>query len=380
MTTHSTHLATIDPIPPAGPVPHRLAAPHRMPGRGRLARSQPLPPARVWKGLGLTMLIPFVLSAVMGLAYLGAFHQPEPHNLPVAVVGGTPAAAVFAQTLNDSAYQELDVRTVADADAARALVASREIVAAYAPGEGGATLFVSSAASETSASVAQKVFGPIAYQQHLPLEVVDVVPAGAHDTTGQGQFFLLVALSIGGYASAIPIAGAMGRFPMAWRFGLAAAASAVVAAIGVVVAGPVYHVIDTGQWAVWLFSWLYVAAIVLVGLGLHPLLRQWTTPVLTLCFVALNFTSSGGIFAPELQPGLFAGLNAFWNGAAWLHAVQTLVYFPGQNFGFDALKLALWLVPGTVLMLLTHLWSVRRTRLADENAALLEVEEVVAPS
>lgn len=372
MNTSNTHIAVIDQARPAEPTQHRT------PAHGRPPQRRSLPPVQVWKGLGLTMLIPFFLATIMGLAYLGAFHQPEPHNLPVAVVGATPAAQVFAQTLNNSAYQQLDVRTVADADAARALVTSREIVAAYAPGDGTATLYVSSAASETSANVAQKVFGPIAYGQHLPLNVVDVVPAGAHDTTGQGLFFLLVALSIGGYASAIPIAGAMGRFPLAWRFGLAAVASAVVAAIGVVVAGPVYHVIETGHWAVWLFSWLYVATIVLLGLGLHPLLRHWTTPVLTLTFVALNFTSSGGIFAPALQPGLFAALNSFWNGAAWLHAVQTLTYFPGQNFGFDALRLALWLVPGALLMVLTHLWSVRRTRLADEEVPVLEVDAVVA--
>ena len=401
MSSHSTHIATIDlihttPEPPqessglaltraepayGASATGRPALRHEartQSAQGRPARGSSLPPSPVWKKLGLTMLIPFFLAAVMGLAYLGAFHQPEPHNLQVAVVGSTPQAKVFAQTLKDQAGSALDVRTVPNAAAAKSLIGGREIAAAYAPGRATATLFVSSAASETTSGVAEKVFMPIAFAQHLPLQVVDVVPAGSHDTTGQGFFFLMVALSIGGYASSIPLAGAMGRFRLGTRFGLAAAAGAVVSTIGVIIAGPLYHVIETNLWGAWLFSWLYVTAIVLMGLGLHPLLRHWTTPTLTVLFVALNFTSSGGIFAPTLQPGLFGGLNAFWNGAAWLHGVQTIMYFQGQNFGWDVLKLALWLVPGIALMVLTHAWSVRRTRLADENAAIQEVEETVA--
>ncbi|WP_125609538.1 hypothetical protein [Specibacter cremeus] len=374
MSSHSTQIATIDLI---RSLPATPPGPPAVPAHA-LVRRRPFPPAPVWKKLGLTMLIPFFLAAIMGLAYLGAFHQPVPHHLPVAIVGSSAQGKVFAQTLKDGAGDALDVRTVPDAGAAKALVASRGLAAAYAPGAGSATLYVSSASSETTANVAQKVFMPIAFGQHLPLQVVDVVPAGTHDSTGQGLFFLLVALSIGGYASAIPLAGVMGRFRLGARFGLAAAAGAVVAAIGTVVAGPIYGVIAANTWGVWLFCWLYVTAIVLLGMGLHPLLRHWTTPALTLLFVALNFTSSGGIFSPDLQPGLFGGLNAFWNGAAWLHGVQTITYFQGQGFGFDVLKLALWLVPGVLLVVLTHAWSVHKTRLADENSAIREVEEAVA--
>lgn len=358
-----------DILDPAGPR-HGRAHSTTAPRRHR--------PAGVWKPLGLTMLIPFFLATVMGLAYLGAFHQPEPHHLPVAVVGHSAETLVFAQTLKNESGEALDVRTVPSTDAARALVESRQIYAAYAPQKASATLFVSSAASETTANIAQKVFLPIAYDQHLPLQVQDVVPAGEHDGTGQGLFFLLVALSIGGYASAIPISGHMGRFRLPARFGLAAGAGAVVAMIGTVIAGPIYQIIDSGIWGSWLISWLYVSTIVLLGMGLHPLLKHWTTPVLTLLFVALNFTSSGGIFVPEVQPGLFAGLSTFWNGGAWLHAVQTLAYFPGQAIGMDLLKLVLWLVPGTLLVVLTHRWSVRRTRLADENSPLSELDEAGA--
>ncbi|WP_121866099.1 hypothetical protein [Glutamicibacter nicotianae] len=331
-----------------------------------------------WGKLALTMLIPFFLCAIMGLFYLGAFHAPSPHNVQVAVVGGSAQSKVFAQTLQDESDGALGVRTVADAAQARKLVGQRELAAAYETGNGTATLYISSAASETSANIAQKIFMDVAYEQDLPLRLEDVVPTGAQDTTGQGLFFLLVALSIGGYASAVPLAGFMGKVKLPVRLVLAAVAAAVVATIAVIIAGPVYGIIESRFTGIWLTSWVYAAGITLLGLGLHPLLRHWTTPALTLCFVALNFTSSGGIFQPQMQPGFYGALNTFWNGAGWLHAVQTLVYFPEQSIGMDILRLILWLVPGILLVILTHAWSVRRTRAADENAKIRDVEETVA--
>jgi len=324
------------------------------------------------------MLIPFFLCAIMGLFYLGAFHQPTPHNVQVAVVGDSAATKVFAQTLQDESEGALNVRTVDDKKAARQLVEDREIVAAYESTNDAATLYASSAASETSVNIAQKVFMNVAYKQGQPFHVEDVVPAGEHDSTGQGLFFLLVALSIGGYASAVPLAGFMGKVKLPVRFAMAAVAAAVVATIAVVVSGPIYQIIQNHHASIWLLSWVYAVSIIMLGMGLHPMLRHWTTPVLTMCFVALNFTSSGGIFQPAMQPGFFGALNTFWNGAGWLHAVQTLVYFPDQGIGMDIVRLILWLIPGAVLMCATHAWSVRKTRLANENAKLSEVEETVA--
>lgn len=189
---------------------------------------------------------------------------------------------------------------------------------------------------------------------------------------------MLVALSIGGYASAVPLAGFMGRVRLRTRFGLAIFAAAIVAAIGVAIAGPLYGVLQGHLVSTWILSWMYIAGIVMLGMGLHPVLRHWTTPLLTLLFVALNFTSSGGIFAIDMQPGFFGSLNGFWNGAAWYHATQTLAYFSGQSIGGDILKLAIWLVPGIALMILTHVWSVRKVQLANENARLRQIEETIA--
>lgn len=335
-------------------------------------------PVAVFKAFGAAILVPLFLAVGMSLAYLGAFHQPTPHHLPVAIVGSQPATQVFAQTLTDKAPSQLSVRTVATEAQARKLIVDRTITAAYEPTSTSATLLVSSAASDTSATVVQKIFLPIAYAEKLPLQVVDVVPAGTHDSTGQGIFFLLVGLSVGSYATAAAVAAFAARLGIRWSIVTSVVMSGIVAGIALTVAGPIYHVIEGQVWSIWLLGWLYSLAIILIGVGLHPLLRHWTTAALTALFVMLNFTSSGGIFAPALMPGFFAGLHTFWNGAAWLDAAQTLQYFPGHGFGLDVLRLGLWAAAGLGLTLLTHLLSRRRVRLANEAVATREEETVIA--
>ena len=337
-------------------------------------------------GLGKTLLtfathilVPLFLAAGMGLAYLGAFHAPAPKDLPVGIVGQGATAQVFAQSVTDQSDGALVAHVVATDASAKQQVRDRELAAVFAPTTTDASLYVSTAASETTATAAQKIFMPIAYEQHLPFHVVDVVPSGDQDSTGQGLFFLLVALSVGGYASAIAVAAFATKLRTVWTAVIGLATAGVVAGIGIVIAGPIYGVITTHQWQIFLFAWMYDAIIIGLGIGLHPILGRWTTPVLTMLFVMLNFTSSGGIFQPAFQPGFFAALNSFWSGAAWLQAAQDLQYFPGASLGRSSLVLTLWLVGAVLLGVVVHGLVARRTRIASEReVSRLEEEEVVA--
>ena len=335
------------------------------------------PTKAVWKTFGVHILIPLFLVAGMALAYIGAFHQPSPHQLSLAIVGASPQSEVFAQTLNNKATNKVDVRTVATVASARQLVEERKIVAAYQPTATHATLYLATAASGSAATIAEQIFAPIAYEQHLPLKVVDVVPPIKQDPAGQGLFFLMVALSVGGYSSAIAISVVTAKLRVAWRLGIAAVTAGVISGIAVIVAGPIFQVINGHQWGVWSLAWLYDLAIILIGVGLHPVLRQWTGPALTVLFVMLNITSSGGVFSSTLMPSLFSGLNTFWLGAAWLHAAQTLTYFPGQDFWADGRTLAIWAIVGLGITLITHWLSVRKSVVADESVPVLEEEEAV---
>ena len=347
-------------------------------GRSRRRIRGPFRSGEFWRTLLTHLITPLFLGTGMALAYLGAFHAPSPHHLPVAVVGQGEQTAAFAQSLNDAADGDLQVRTVGTADQAQQLVRDRDVVAAYAPGEDQAALYVATAASASDKEVAQQVLGPIAFRQHLPLQTVDVVPTSGQDTSGQSIFFMLVALSVGGYSSAVAIAAATAKVSYLGRLLISVAVSFVIAALVTIVVADIMQAIPGHRWGVLMLSWLYVSTISLLGVALHPILHRWTTPFLVMCFVMLNFTSSTGIFSAHTAPAFFQGLSTFWNGAAWLRAVQTLVYFPGQPFWWDILRLGLWFVVVGGLMGLTHWFSIHRTRVVDEEIPVDEDEEGIA--
>ncbi|MFH8344843.1 ABC transporter permease [Streptomyces sp. NPDC018045] len=374
----------------------------------------------------LTHLItPLLMCIGMGLAYLGAFAHPEPHHLPVAVVGSGSQTQVLAQSISDKAHGGLDVRTVGSRAEAVDQLKHQEIFGAYvmdapasgdgAPagasggasaskgdgasaGKGGSAapaasavkgggtkaapeLLVASAGSDTMASVVQKIFTPVAAQQGAPLKVTDVAPPAEDDPTGQGLFFLMVAISIGSYASVAVIGGAGAVLPIRLRAALAVGTSFVVSVIGTLFAGPVFHLVDHGLWGLWSMAWLYSAGILLIGTGLHTFLKRWTTLGVMALFVMLNFTSAGGVFRPELQNGFFASLHAFWNGAGFVEGTRSHVYFDGNGLAGHVWTLVLWLVVGFAMIGVASLAEARRRRAAAaaaQNATAVAAAAVAA--
>ncbi|GAA3985299.1 DUF3533 domain-containing protein [Streptomyces marokkonensis] len=298
----------------------------------------------------LTHLItPLLMCIGMGLAYMGAFVTPEPNHLPVAVVGSGPEAKVLAQSVEDGAGGGLDVRTVATRADAVDLLESRGITGAYVSGDEAPEVVVATAASDMGAMAAEKVFTPLAEQRGVPLKVTDVATPVDDDPTGQGLFFLLIAVSIGSYASVAALGAAGAALPMRVRALLTLGVSVVVSGVGALLAGPVFHLAHHDLAGLWGMAWLYAAGILFVGVGLHTFLKRWTTLAMMVLFVMLNFTSSGGLFRPELQNGFFGTLHAFWNGAGFVEGARSLLYFEGDGLGRSVWTLVAWLLLGLLV-------------------------------
>ncbi|MEV8557968.1 hypothetical protein AB0478_16225 [Streptomyces sp. NPDC051917] len=329
------------------------------------------------------LITPLLMCIGMGLAYMGAFVTPEPHHLPVAVVGSAPKAKVFAQTVKDAAGDKLDVRTVATRADAAALLKSREVTGAYVPSAKAPELLVASAASDMGATAVEKVFTPVAAEQGVPLKVTDVAEPVADDPTGQGLFFLLIALSIGSYASVAALGAAGAALSMRVRALLTLGVSAAVSGIGALLAGPVFHLAHHDLAGVWGMAWLYSAGILFIGVGLHTFLKRWTTLTMMVLFVMLNFTSSGGLFRPELQNGFFGTLHAFWNGAGFVEGVRSLLYFGDDGLSRNVSTLVVWLLVGLVVTGTAALYErPRRARHAvgHPSTATTEAEATATPA
>ncbi|MEY9878363.1 hypothetical protein ABH931_007890 [Streptacidiphilus sp. MAP12-33] len=307
------------------------------------------------------LLLPLLMCLGMGLAYESAFHAPSPHHMKVAVVGSGPQVDVLAQTLKDKAGDALEVTTLPTADAARAQIMDRTLVAAYTPSPTQPSLMVATASSATDVEVAQKVFTQVAALQHAPVAVDDLTPMPSEDPTNQALFFLLVAISIGSYGSVAVIGGAGEALRMRTRAALALGVSFAVAAIGTALAGPVFHFVHHDLAGIFGLAWVYSFAVVAIGTALHRFLGRWTTLGTMLLFVMLNFTTSGGIYRPDLQNGFFGSLHSFWIGSGFVEGSRSMLYFDGRaGFATDLWILVGWALTGAAALALTGLFERRR--------------------
>ncbi len=307
------------------------------------------------------LLTPLLMCVGMALAYLGAFHHPEPNHLKVAVVGDTAQVKVLAQTMKDTAGDALEVVTLPDRDAAIAQLRDRDLAGAYVPDAQRPELLVAKANSDTTAMAVQALFGRVTAAQNVPLRTTDITTLPAGDPTGQGLFFLLVALSIGSYGSVAAIGAAGAGLSTALRALCGLVTALLVSIIGIVMAGPVFGVVDHDYAQIWAMGWLYSAGILLIGIGAHTFLGRWTTLTMMVLFVMLNFTTSGGIYRPELQNGFFGALHGFWNGAGFVEGARSLLYFDGAaGFGWRITSLGLWFAAGLALVVIAGLTERRR--------------------
>jgi hypothetical protein len=305
------------------------------------------------------LVTPLLMCLGMGLAYLGAFAHPAPHELPVAVVGRGASVEQLVDGIRHQAGDTLEVTTVADAEQARARLLDREIVGAYVPGDR-PELLVAKAASPSDAQVSQELFVQVAALQDASLTVTDVTHLATGDPTGQGLFFFLAALSIGAYASVAAIGAAGGALRMRTRLAVTLVTSVVMTTIATVLAGPVFDVVTSHMAAIWGVGLLYSAGILTIGLGLHTFLKRWTTIAMMTLFVMLNFTSSGGVYAPDLQNGLFSTLHQVWNGAGFVEAIRGIAYLGGNDVARRVLTLTAWLVLGLLVVALAAVTEHRR--------------------
>lgn len=331
----------------------------------------------------LTHLItPLLMCIGMGLAYLGAFAHPAPHHLPVAVVGQGRSAQLLAQSINDKAGGDLDVRAVGDRSAAVDRLKHQDIFGAYVipvhgakgaagtadasgakgtlrgadgAGEAGAASALSASAGTSGAGGAAGPGKPapellvadrrLRHQRNRRAEGLHPDrgatgrPAEGHGRGAdrRGRPDRSGHLLPAGRAQHRLVRIGRGdrrrrsRAALRLRAALALGTSFVVGLIGTAFAGPVFHLVDHGLGGLWGMAWLYSAGILLIGTGLHTFLRRWTTLGVMTLFVMLNFTSSGGIFRPEMQNGFFAALHSFWNGAGFVEGTRSHVYFDGYG-------------------------------------------------
>ena len=297
------------------------------------------------------------MGLIMTVVYLAGFHQPEPHHVPVAVVGQGPQAAAVAEKVQSGLGDMVDVKLVATKKLAEDSLKRLEVAGAFIPGKERTELLTAPAHSETTSNVVIKMFAAVSEKVNVPMHVTEIVPLNSHDSAGQNTFFFLIILTISAYSLGIAIAVAGASYSFMRRVAIVLAASIVVATIDFLIARYAMSMFIGHEWALWGLALLYAWTIMALSMGLHSVLGRWSAMTFSALFVALNFTSSGGVFEPFMQPAFFGWLNNFWVGSGFIQATRQVIYFPdaSDNAGF-AILLG-WFIASLLVLWLGAMWE-----------------------
>ena len=311
-----------------------------------IANAAPTP-----KAVALVLLPALVLTLAFAFSYVGAFHDPTPHQVPVAVVG---PPAIAAQ-LNRLPGDPLDARQASSRPDALSQIDDREVYGAYEAATN--RLFVASAANRATAIALERTFNRVAAAQGGPaVRVTDVKPLPPKDPNGTAAFYAVIAWVFGGYIASTLI-GLIGSprsrsTPRAAaRIGALAGFSIVAGILSVVMLRASFDVFSGHVIALCAIAALTIFASGAATAGIQAALGPAGTGLVILVFVILGNAASGGPFARPLLPGLWRTIGGLLPPGASVDLARSALFFDGARIAGPILVLVGWAAVGTVLAL-----------------------------
>ena len=321
-------------------------APGDGPPEGLMADIAPRP-----KAVALALVPALVLMLAFGFFYVGAFHDPSPHHVPIAVVGPPVVAAQLGRLPGDP----LDPRTASSRRGALGQIGDRKVYGAYEAATN--RLFIASAANPATAIALERTFDRVAAAQRRPaVRVTDVKPLPPTDPNGTSVFYAMIAWVFGGYIAATLI-GLIGsprdssKQRAAARIGALAAFAVVAGILSVVVLRASFDVFSGQVVALWPIAALTIFASGAATAGIQAAAGPAGTAIVILVFVILGNSASGGPFARPLLPGVWRTIGGVLPPGASVDLARSALYFGGARITGPILVLGVWAALGTLLAL-----------------------------
>jgi hypothetical protein len=287
-----------------------------------------------------------LLGIVFVTSFVGALHQPEPHGVPIAVVGPAQVVGQLRQAITQKAPGAFDLRGYESEPAARDALLSRDVDGVLVAESG--RLLVASAAGRVASTVITEVFRGAAQAQGRQFAVEDVVPLPPGDSGGASGMFYLLALLIPGLAIAVLIAQ-MGVGVGARLGGLVVAALAVGLA-NAWLADVVFGALPGRFSGLAGLSAGIVLSIGLVVTGVMRVVGLAGVGLVALLFFPIGLPASGGPVGARFVPEWYAAVGQVLPLGPAGQALRNVVFFDGAAIAGPLAILGGWALLGLLLM------------------------------
>ena len=303
-------------------------------------------------------LIGGLLIVVVFIGLIGtAIRSPQPHDIPVGLVGPDPAVQQISSSFGANAPGAFQFTTYASEQDARAALDDRTVDGVLILGSG--TLIVAGAEGDGATGVITAAFTNAfqAQGKALTLETVHPFPSG--DAHGLILFFVVVATLISTLASQAILLATGKAVGLGLRLGLTAVYGVLVGLTAMGMATWISGGYGDGFWAA---AGLVALASMALGAMVGGLARLLGPPGIGLAalLMLLSLVSSGGPVGSQLLPDFYRAL-APWTIAAQVYsALRGALFFGGAALAGPIAVMAGWLVVGFALIWLGGLVAGRR--------------------
>lgn len=302
-------------------------------------------------------LLVSLFAALFVASYSLAMGNPQPHDVPVAVVSETVTPAQLDQLLEDATGTSFLVTAYPDEQSAREALEQQEIYGAFisagAPGTSGsgsseAQLLISTASGASIAKLISAEAVSIGQKAGVTIAVTDINPLRPNDPSGLVLFYVALACTIIGFVGAIQTRVNAGGLTLGGELAWDGVRAALVGLIVALTAGPVLGFETFPLLPVWgvLAMQVFIAGAVYnffrVVLG-----GRWALVPTWIIFILISNPSSGGAVAPQLLPPFYEFMGLWMPTGATVRALRDLAYFPGAGHPEPYIVLVAWLLLST---------------------------------
>jgi hypothetical protein len=292
------------------------------------------------------------------LSYVGAFHHPTPHGVPIALVAPAQISGKLVGELNAIHGHPLHATAVSNEAAGRTLLRRGSTSGVLIVNPTGKTdaLLVAGGGGAALATAVEDVIAQVEGAQHRSATVTDAVPAQPGDARGLTDFYLVVGWLIGGYLVAALLSIATRARPATARRAIIRLIVLVPYAIlsglgGAIIVGPVLGALASHFLAIAALGALIVYCAATVTMAFQVFLGTIGVGLTLILFVVLGNPSAGGAYPAALLPGFWRAIGPALPNGAGVEALRRIVYFGGYNITDNLLIISLYIGVAATLAL-----------------------------
>ncbi|MDG6109600.1 DUF3533 domain-containing protein [Dactylosporangium aurantiacum] len=299
---------------------------------------------------GALVLAVLAVQLAFIASYIGAFHEPTPHRIPIAVAAPPQQVGALVRQLDALPGTPLDAVAVPDEASARRMIDRREVYGAFVVSSASTDaasadrLIIASGAGASVGQVLEQIITSVEDGQDRAFTVEDVKPALVGDARGLSGFYLALGWVVGGYLVAIALSTSKGSRPANPHRAVIRLLSLLAYALlsglgGALVTGAVYGAIDGHLAQLTWFGALLVFASGAFTMALQAAFGFIGTGLTVLLFVVLGNPSAGGAYPAPLLPPFWRAVGPWLPPGLGTEAIRGIVYFHGVGVGRSALIL-----------------------------------------